>query len=286
MLTTLLPNLFIYFIVALIGLVVGSFLNVVIVRYPQMLMQAWQQQSIAYLELSANSLTTNPTFNLITPRSHCPYCKHTLYWYHNIPLLSYLWLRGRCYFCQHCISIQYPLVECLSLLITLVVFHHYGLNEQMLCACLLSWYLLTLAMIDLNSTLLPDVLTLSLLWLGLLISVIPVYISAQEAIIASALGYVILWIIAGLFNYIRQTVGMGHGDFKLVAALGAWVGVIPLINILAVAAFLGICINLILLLFKKIHYNQPIPFGPCLAISGWFILLYGPILTDQFNFIV
>jgi len=274
---TLMP-LSAYLIVGLIGLAMGSFLNVVIVRLPKMLMQQWRQCSLEVLEQAAEQPTE--AFNLIKPRSHCPKCQHPLRLRDNIPLLSFLWRRGRCAFCQQPISKQYPLVELLSLVVTVLVFYQFGLSWQTLAAWAFSWSLIALTVIDMQTQLLPDVITLPLLWLGLIISVPGLFVTPEQAIIAASLGYGLLWLVGFVFKRIRGKIGMGHGDFKLLAAIGAWVGVIPLVNVLALASILGIGLNVALLLTKKINYNQAVAFGPALAIAGWFTLLYGPVLTN------
>lgn len=266
------------YLIAILGLVVGSFLNVVIVRYPEMLRRHWRKDCLEFLEQPAEPEKT--AFNLIIPRSQCPHCQHTLAIWHNIPLLSYCWLRGRCAYCQHSLSLLYPIVELLCALTTVAVFLHFGLTLQGIAACLLTWGLIALAGIDWRIQILPDTLTLSLLWLGLLFNLLHLFAPLSAAVCGAVVGYVFLWVIMQLFKWIRKKQGMGHGDFKMMAMFGAWLGVLPLLNIILVAVLISLMVNLILLGLKKISYNHPLPFGPSLAIGGWLTLVYGATVTN------
>lgn len=286
-----------YILAAAIGAIIGSFLNVIIYRLPIMLEREWQQTiSVATAETpfepkknsSTNAITKRyqvPThrFNLIWPRSHCIYCKHLLYLRDNIPVISYFLLMGCCRFCKQNISKQYPIVELLTILITIIIFSHFGFNVATCFTCLFAWSLIALSVIDYNTQLLPDYLTLPLLWTGLLLSVFQLFIPANEAILAAITGYLILWFPAQIFQFWRKKPGMGNGDFKLLAAIGAWLGIIPLVNVLCIAVIIGLVTHIILLIRKKIYYNQLLPFGPALALAGGVVLIWGPIITNFFN---
>ncbi len=266
----------IFILVGLIGLVFGSFLNVVIVRYPHMLMREWRSECLELLELEPESKPSafNPTFNLIIPRSQCPHCKHRLAIWHNIPLLSYALLRGRCAYCQKKISWLYPLVELITAVTTLFIFFQFGLSFQTIFLCIFTWGLIILAMIDWRNKILPDTITLSLLWIGLIVNIKNTFVTLELAVLGAVVGYLFLWIVTHIFKLIRKKQGMGHGDFKMMAMLGAWLGVFPLLNILIISVFISLTVTLILLAFKKIHRDQPLPFGPYLALAGWLTLMF------------
>lgn len=258
----------------LIGLAIGSFLNVVILRLPIILQNEWRQMAQEYLTIPSQIHSSK--FNLIFPNSHCQHCQTKLTWFMNIPLVSYFFLKGKCYFCHHPLSKQYPLVEFFTALITLYVFYQFGFSVQTVAAWLFTWTLIALAVIDFNTYLLPDRLTLGLLWVGLLISVKTIFISSEAAILAAIFGYSFFAIVAFIFQLIRKKPGMGQGDFKLLAAIGAWVGLLPLIHVIALAAVGAAIVNLVLLLTKKIKYNQMIPFGPALCCAGWVVFMFEP----------
>ncbi|RUO27136.1 prepilin peptidase [Aliidiomarina minuta] len=261
-----------FVLAALLGLILGSFFNVVIARLPRMMELQWQRESA---EAAGHPVPATEPFNLAVPRSHCPSCKATVAGYDNIPVLSWLLLRGRCRHCKTPISALYPLVEIVSALIPVFCLAFFGINSLALAYSLLLWFLLVLSVIDLKQMLLPDQLTLPLLWLGLLGSITVLPLSAQDAIIGAVAGYLFLWALYWLFKLLTGKEGMGYGDFKLLAALGAWLGwqQLPLILLLASAA--GAVIGGTLLLMKKHQQGIPIPFGPFLVIGAVIALLFG-----------
>lgn len=271
-----------YLIAALFGLLIGSFLSVVISRLPLMLNTQWAAQCREFLNQPEQK---TPRFNLALPRSHCPKCKTLICWWQNIPLLSYVILRGRCAHCQIPIPVFYPLLEISTAILSIWVVSHFGLNWQMVCALIFTYALITMTCIDWQTQLLPDELTLGLLWIGLLISTRAVFVSPEEAIIGAFIGYAVLWLLAQIYTLLRKQEGMGYGDLKLLAALGAWTGILNLLNILLISSLLGLIVGLLFLLRKKITSNQPLPFGPYLAIAGWLSLLYGPFVLAYFHII-
>jgi leader peptidase (prepilin peptidase) / N-methyltransferase len=256
--------------VAIFGLIIGSFLNVVIARYPQMLQRRWRADCREFLELAVE--TGGPAFNLAWPGSQCPHCRHALPLWHNIPLISYLALRGRCGFCQDKISWQYPLVEVLTALCAMAIFLKFGWQWQALAVWLLSCNLIVLSGIDWKTQILPDELTLSFLWIGLLLNTNSTFTTLTDAVTGAVIGYILLWSVAYLFKIIRKKPGMGNGDFKMLAMIGAWLGLISMLHVLIIGIFLSLVVNLSLLLFKKIRYHQTLPFGPWLAMGAWLIL--------------
>ncbi|MBR2514439.1 MAG: prepilin peptidase [Halomonas sp.] len=266
------PPALLYLFALLIGLCFGSFLNVVITRLPVMLMRSWRNEARAALELPAE---TSPRFNLATPGSMCPRCEHPITWHDNLPLLGWLKRRGKCAHCQTPISAQYPLVELMGGLLAVAVVALYGATASALfiyAACLT---LLALAVIDFRTYLLPDILTLPLLWAGLLYQLLFQPIMLPSAVIGAMAGYLILWSFYWLFKLITGKEGMGFGDFKLLAALGAWVGwpLLPLLLILS--AGIGAIVGLAAQARSPHLRGQPLPFGPFLALAGWACLLVG-----------
>jgi len=257
-------------LLGVIGLCLGSFLNVVIARYPVMLMRQWQAESHEWLQLPARS--EQPPFNLVRPRSHCPQCQHRLLFWQNIPLVSYLILRGRCHFCRQRISIQYPIIEGLTALALLAVFFKFGWQAKTYALWLMTLGLITLSGIDWKSRLLPDAMTLGLLWIGLMVNIGGLFTPLDDAVLGAVTGYILLWTVAALFRLVRKKQGLGPGDFKMLAMFGAWAGVMQMLYILVIAVLLSLVINLLLLAFKKISYDQPVPFGPWLGIAGWMVL--------------
>lgn len=271
-------------LVAVLGLVIGSFLNVVICRYPKMLAQQWKEDCMKHLK---QPITYKPRkFNLITPRSYCPKCQKKLKPWHNIPLLSYLFLCGKCAYCKKCISPVYPIVELLSAAVALIVLCRFGVTWPGLLAVIFSWGLIVLSFIDFRHQILPDDLTLSLLWLGLLSNAFFYYTTPTYAIIGALMGYLFLWAIAKLFTLIRKKNGMGHGDFKMFSMLGAWIGISILLNVLLTSVIVALVISLLLIAFKKLSNKNPIPFGPYLALGGWVTFIFGPTLSDWITRIV
>lgn len=252
----------------LIGLSIGSFLNVLIYRLPIMLQHEWQQISIK--------------FDLFYPRSHCPTCKHTLTIRDLIPCLSYLNLRGKCRYCQHPIALRYPLIELATAIVSIFLIWHYNLSWQAVAAMIFSWYLLALFMIDIDQHLLPDMLTLSLLWVGLISNLFGLFTDINSAIIGAISGYLSLWLLNRCFSAITGKIGMGHGDFKLFAALGAWLGWQTLPFVILIAAMMGTLVGITLIMAKGYQRDTPIAFGPFLAIAGW-IGLYVNCWSNGWN---
>lgn len=257
---------------------IGSFLNVVIYRYPIMLEREWTEECLEQLKLPAPEKA--PTFNICLPSSHCYHCKKSLPFWFNIPIVSYLFLRGKCHYCKTSISSQYFWVELLTPILSVLVILKFGFTLPALAALILTWGLIALSVIDLNHQFLPDPITYSLLWLGLFISIQPLFISSTSAILGALVGYLFLWSIAKLYILLRKKEGMGLGDCKMLAMIGAWVGIMSLLNVLLFASILALIVGLLLLICKKIEGSNPIPFGPYIAIAGWCTLLYGDQLMQ------
>jgi leader peptidase (prepilin peptidase) / N-methyltransferase len=258
----------------LLGLCVGSFLNVVIHRLPKMLDRGWRAQCA---DLSGQSPPEGPQYNLITPRSQCPACGHRIAAYENIPVASYLFLRGRCSACHAPISRRYPVVELLTGALTVAALIRFGATPATFAAWALLWSLIALTFIDFDTQLLPDNITMPLLWAGLIANVAGFLpgVSLRDAVIGAIAGYLALWTIYWLFKLIRGKEGMGYGDFKLLAALGAWLGwqMLPLIVLLS--SVVGAVIGLGLVAFKGRDHQIPLAFGPYLAIAGAIALFFG-----------
>jgi leader peptidase (prepilin peptidase)/N-methyltransferase len=275
----------------LLGLLVGSFLNVVIHRLPIMLERQWQAEAPHAHEADATSVTQvlPPKYNLVVPRSACPNCHHPIRALHNIPILSYLALRGRCAHCNARISARYPMVELLCGVMTALVAWRFGYGATAACAAVVTWFLIALAAIDIDHQLLPDVLTLPLLWLGLLASLgsralygLSLPVAPGNAILGAAVGYLILWSVYHAFRLLTDKEGMGYGDFKLLAALGAWMGLRMLLPIVLLAAIVGAVTGGLLILMRRHQRGVPIPFGPFLAGAGWIAMLWGPQLVSRY----
>lgn len=264
--------------VGLLGLVIGSFLNVVVHRLPVILERDWQSQCHALLN-SNQPPTASERFNLIVPRSRCPHCGHAVTALENIPVLSFLWLRGKCSACHQPISWRYPFVELLTGCLSLLVAWRYGFGLATLAGLLLTWGLVALAFIDIDRQLLPDNLTLPLLWGGLLFNLFAVYAPLSSAVIGAAAGYVSLWLVYQLFKLTTGKEGMGYGDFKLFAALGAWLGWQSLPLIILLASLVGAVAGISFILFFGHDRRMPIPFGPFLCAAGWIALMWGESLT-------
>lgn len=262
----------------LIGLFVGSFLNVVIHRLPIMLEREWQAQCAelnAGENTEADEANAKPErFNLILPRSRCPHCNTLIAAWQNIPVISYLLLRGRCNHCGTKISLQYPLVELLTGLLSVWVVLHFGASSAAIATLALTWALIALSGIDLHTGYLPDNIILPFLWLGLILNINGLFVTLHDAVIGAAAGYLILWSVYWLYKLIMRKEGMGHGDFKLLAMLGAWFGWQSLASIILLSSVIGTIIGLGLIVFAGHKREIPIPFGPYLAIAGWTYMVF------------
>lgn len=265
-------------LVFLFSLMIGSFLNVVIHRLPIMLEREWQAEYRSYFTPDEEQ-ATEPRYNLMVPRSACPHCGHAITALENIPLMSWLWLKGRCGECQAPISARYPLVELLTALLSVAVAMVITPGWGALAALLLTWVLIALTFIDLDKMLLPDQLTLPLLWGGLLFNLSGGFAPLADAVIGAMAGYLVLWSLYWAFKLLTGKEGMGYGDFKLLAALGAWLGWQALPIILLLSSLLGALIGISFIALRKHHQGNPIPFGPYLAIAGWIALLWGDTIT-------
>lgn len=287
-------------VVAFMGLTVGSFLNVVIHRLPLMMERAWRE-GMEELESEASqadamevngdgtaSIAGGPTtestetFNLAVPRSRCPNCGHGITALENIPVISWLMLRGKCSSCATPISARYPAVEFVTMLLSLLVAWHFGPTPQALLGIVATWYLVAMTMIDYDTYLLPDSLTLQLMWIGLLGALVPVFTDLQSAVVGAALGYGILWTIYQVFRLITGKEGMGYGDFKLLAAIGALLGWQVLPTVILLSSLVGAVVGLSLIAFSGRDKSKPIPFGPYLAAAGFIAMLWGEQLTEQY----
>jgi leader peptidase (prepilin peptidase)/N-methyltransferase len=263
-----------------LGLLVGSFLNVVIYRLPIMLNRDWKAQSREMLALPAEPDTT--TFNLMLPHSRCPHCAHKIRPWENLPVVSYLFLGGKCSSCKAPISKRYPIVELACGLISAFIAWHFGFGWQAAAMLVLAWGLLAMSLIDADHQLLPDALVLPLLWLGLIVNTFGLFTDLHDALWGAVAGYMSLWLVFWLFKLVTGKEGMGYGDFKLLAMLGAWGGwqILPLTILLS--SLVGAVLGLIMLRLRNASTATPIPFGPYLAIAGWIALLWGGQITDTY----
>lgn len=266
-------------VAGVLGLLVGSFLNVVIHRLPQIM-----QREIDNFIAGENGVQPVHTerYNLVVPRSACPHCGHMISALENIPVLSYLWLRGRCSACHAKISMRYPLIELLSGAISAGMVWHFGSGWAGLAAMPFAWLLIAMTFIDADTQLLPDALTYPLLWLGLLINLGGTFAALPDAIIGAVAGYLALWSVYWLFKLLTGREGMGYGDFKLLAALGAWMGWSMLPLIILLSSVVGAVVGLGLIVFAGMGKHKPIPFGPYLAGAGLIALVWGPRLTQLY----
>ncbi len=266
-------------VAAVLGLFVGSFLNVVIHRLPRMMEREWQAQAA---ELRGEAAPPQERFNLATPRSRCPHCGHLITAVENIPVVSYLILRGRCRHCSAPISGRYPVVELLSAALSGYAAWHFGFGLAALGALFFLWTMIALAFIDLDTQLLPDDLTLPLLWGGLLFNLAGTYTDLSSAVIGAMAGYLALWSVYWLFKLLTDKEGMGYGDFKLLAAIGAWLGwqVLPLTILLS--SLVGAAVGIALIVLARHGRNVPIPFGPYLAAAGVIALFWGEAITRHY----
>jgi len=269
-------------LVGVLGLLVGSFLNVVILRLPRRLEHEWKLQAHEVLHgeaaVDAAEAGDAPP-GLVFEPSHCPRCRHPLSAFDNIPLLSWLALRGRCRYCRAPISWQYPLVELLTGLASAVVAWRFGFGWHLLAGLFFTWVLVAASGIDLRTQLLPDQLTLPLLWLGLLVSLVPLFAAPTDAIVGAAIGYLSLWSVFWLFKWMTGKEGMGYGDFKLLGALGAWMGASCLLPVILLSSLIGAVVGGTALAVQGRDRGTPIPFGPFIAAAGWAWFVFGDALA-------
>lgn len=273
----------------ILGLCIGSFLNVVIYRLPIMMQTEWRQQCAELFGSGENEACAEPErFDLIAPRSACPECKTPIKPWHNLPLLGYLWLRGRCAACGTKISARYPAIEVLTGILSGLIAWRFGVTLECAGALVLTWSLVALTFIDFDTQLLPDIITLPLLWLGLALSLTqgsagaPLFVSPQTAIIGALAGYLSLWSVYWGFKLLTGKEGMGHGDFKLLAALGAWLGWQMLLLIVILSAVVGLVAAIGMMVLRGHDRQIPIPFGPYLATAGFVALVWGPELMAAY----
>jgi leader peptidase (prepilin peptidase)/N-methyltransferase len=268
-------------LVCLVGLLVGSFLNVVIYRLPIMMQRNWRKECTEYLQInSAEMESQEEPFNLVLPLSRCPNCKTPIKPYQNIPVISYLFLKGQCATCSNPISSRYPMIEAFTAITSAIVAWHFGYTPQTVFALMLTWSLITLSFIDIDHQLLPDNITLPMLWLGLFLSLFGFFTDTHAGIIGVIAGYTSLWAVYHLFKLATGKEGMGYGDFKLLALFGAWLGWQYLPVIILLSSLVGAIIGLSMIIIVKRDHNIPIPFGPYLAAAGWIALLWGNDLNQ------
>ncbi|MCS3466312.1 leader peptidase (prepilin peptidase)/N-methyltransferase [Pseudomonas sp. JUb42] len=266
--------------ILVLGLLIGSFLNVLIYRLPVMMERDWRAQARDMLALPAEDKTE--TFNLFLPHSRCPHCAHKIRAWENLPVISYLFLGGKCSACKAPISKRYPLIELACGLLSAFIAWHFGFGWQAGAVLLLSWGLLAMSVIDMDHQLLPDSLVLPLLWLGLIANTFGLFTTLHDALWGAVLGYMSLWSVFWIFKLLTGKEGMGQGDFKLLALFGAWGGwqIVPLT--ILVSSAVGAVLGLIILRLRNAETSTPIPFGPYLAIAGWIALLWGGQITDSY----
>lgn len=275
---------------AILGLLVGSFLNVVIYRLPLMLQREWHGQCCEYLQLDANKISSVPAvsehkvFNLMKPDSHCPVCKKPVRPWQNIPVISYLLLGGKCSECKTVIHWRYPVVELATAALSAVVAWHFGATWSCVAALLFTWCLIGATVIDIDHQLLPDNITLPLLWLGLILAMTPygTGVSVTDAVIGAAAGYLSLWSIYQIFKLLTGREGMGYGDFKLLAAIGAWLGWQQLLTVVLLSSMAGAVLGIGMAIFAGRDKNIPMSFGPYLAIAGFIALIWGNVIADWY----
>jgi leader peptidase (prepilin peptidase)/N-methyltransferase len=268
-------------LIAALSLLIGSFLNVVIYRLPYMIREEWSQECREYLGLKPNPVEPEK-LNLHLPFSHCTQCKKTLKPWHNIPIISYLVLKGKCAYCHARISMRYPFVELLCCITSVYVAWRFGVSWQAAGALIFTWISIALIFIDLDHHLLPDHLTLLLLWIGLLFSIYSIFTNSHDAILGAVAGYLVFAITQWLFKLATGKIGMGQGDFKYLAALGAYLGWQQLPIIILFASISGLIIGITHMAMKRQFKSVPLPFGPYLAIAGWISLIWGPAILQMY----
>jgi leader peptidase (prepilin peptidase)/N-methyltransferase len=270
------------------ALLVGSFLNVVIYRLPVMMQREWRKQALEIVAEPADDLPQG-RFDLIAPRSRCPSCNQQITAMQNIPVVSWLALGGKCANCKAPISRRYPIIELMTAVLTAIAAWRFGFGLEAAAAILMTWALIAISMIDIDHQIIPDSLSLPLMWIGLLLSLFHplsdaqvLFVSPGEAIVGALGGYLSLWSIYHLFRLITGKEGMGYGDFKLLAALGAWLGYQMLPLIILLSAVVGAVVGIALIVFRRHDRSVPIPFGPYLAAAGWIAMLYGPQIIGRY----
>jgi len=271
---------FFLIVVGLFSLLIGSFLNAAIYRIPIMLQQSWREECEELFGGDNKPRNSKEKFNLWVPRSQCPTCGHMITALENIPVLSYLFLRGKCSSCKTHISIQYPILELLTALISVFVAWKVGFGWQTLAALVFTWTLITLSMIDAKTMLLPDNLTLPLMWLGIAVNYYGFFADLQSSVLGAMFGYLSLWSLFQVFKLITGKEGMGYGDFKILAAIGAWGGWQILPFTVFVASTLGAIIGIILIVIQRNKESQPVPFGPWLALAGFIGFIWRDEVID------
>ena len=271
-----------------LALLIGSFLNVVIYRLPVMMQREWRKQAEEILAEPAENLPQE-RFDLIAPRSRCPSCGHEISALQNIPVISWLVLRGKCAHCKAAIAARYPLVELVTAILTAIVAARFGFGLEAAAAILLTWALIAISMIDIDHQIIPDSLALPLMWIGLFLALFHplagaeiLFVDPRDAIAGALGGYLSLWSIYHLFRLVTGKEGMGYGDFKLLAALGAWLGYQMLPLVIMLSAVVGALVGISLMVFKRHDRNVPIPFGPYLAAAGWIAMMYGPEIIGRY----
>ena len=273
---------FLLFATAMLGLLVGSFLNVVIHRLPVMMERTWLREMYEQQDTDQRIAVDDAVYNLVSPASTCPQCGHRITALENIPVISYLFLRGRCSGCSARIPLRYPLVETVTALLSVIVALQFGYSIQTVAGLAFTWALIPLFMIDFDHQLLPDSITLPLLWGGLLLSLSNVFVDSTSSIIGAAAGYLSLWTIYHLFRLVTGKEGMGYGDFKLLGAIGAWVGWQALPVVVLFSSLVGAVLGIALIMFRGRDHSQPMPFGPFLASAGWLTLLWGNDIIELY----
>lgn len=267
---------------AALALCVGSFLNVVVYRLPRMLERDVRRDATETLASEPSAEPAPENYNLAVPRSACPHCGHQITAAENIPVFGWLALRGRCGNCQASISPRYPIVEAVTALLTVLVLLRFGFEPQGFAAVVLTWWLIPLALIDADTYYLPDILTLPLLWAGLLLNLAGVFTDLEAAVWGAIAGYLSLWSVYWLFKLLTGKEGMGYGDFKLLAALGAWLGWQSLPTIVVLSSLVGAVVGIALIALAGRDRARPIPFGPFLAAAGWLAMMWGDALTQAY----
>ncbi len=268
---------FFYFSVTVFSLTIGSFLNVVVYRLPKIMHNAWYKECREFLSDEVKDIPAKESsaLTLSKPDSTCPKCKHKIRFYENIPILSWVFLKGKCSQCKNAISMRYPLVEMGTALLSLVIAHHYGVSLHTVFLLILTWGLICLTLIDFDHMLLPDQITMPLLWLGILLNINGMFVPLTDSIIGAVVGYMSLFSIFWLFKLLTGKEGMGFGDFKLFALFGAWIGWQLLPILILMASVVGAVVGITLMIFKNHQREQAIPFGPYLAIAGWITIIWG-----------